>query len=301
MENYIDFIAGCFGGCAAVIVGHPFDTVKVRLQTQSPGAKLYRGTFDCFRKIVQKETAHGLYRGMASPLYGLAFINAVVFGVQGNVSRRLTNPNTLTSQAISGASAGFVQSFICSPMELAKTRVQVQGASLGEQKFKGPFDCLCKMYKAEGVKSLFRGLTLTICREIPGFSSYFVCYKYLCDKFSPVDPKMEKSIYVMLFAGGFAGVFSWISTYPIDLVKSRIQADGVNARPMYSGAIDCIKKSYNSEGPRGFFRGINSTLLRAFPVNAVTFVTVEIFLEWAKVNNDDNLTLADVVQESAYL
>jgi solute carrier family 25 carnitine/acylcarnitine transporter 20/29 len=187
-------------------------------------------------------------------------------------------------------------------------QVQGLGESFTEYKhlphqYKGPLDCLMKMHKAEGFMSVYRGLNLTILREIPAFSTYFVSYKYFCDQFSPTDPQLETSLLAMLFAGGLAGVSSWVVTYPIDFVKSRIQADGVNSRPMYTGAIDCIKKTYRSEGYRAFFRGMNASLLRAFPVNAVTFVTVEIFLDWAKVDNEDPL-LTDVTMHKkgqAYL
>ncbi|ELU04533.1 hypothetical protein CAPTEDRAFT_189799 [Capitella teleta] len=98
----VDFFAGCIGGCAGVLVGHPFDTVKVRLQTQNFSKPQYKGTFDCFISIAKKESVFGLYKGMSSPLYGLAAINAIVFGVQRNVQRRMENPQSLTSHFIAG-------------------------------------------------------------------------------------------------------------------------------------------------------------------------------------------------------
>lgn len=63
---------------------------------------------------------------MASPLLGLSFINAIVFGVQAEAMEVL-GPETVFTHFISGAFAGTVQSFICSPMELAKIKMQVQG------------------------------------------------------------------------------------------------------------------------------------------------------------------------------
>ncbi|EPB68254.1 hypothetical protein ANCCEY_12660 [Ancylostoma ceylanicum] len=59
----IDFFAGCLGGAAGVLAGHPLDTIKVRLQTQNSASKLYRGTWHCFKMIIQKEGVHGLYKG----------------------------------------------------------------------------------------------------------------------------------------------------------------------------------------------------------------------------------------------
>lgn len=63
---------------------------------------------------------------MSSPIASVAVINALIFGVYGNVQRRLNDPDSLTSHAFAGSVAGFVQSFVSSPMELVKTRLQIQ-------------------------------------------------------------------------------------------------------------------------------------------------------------------------------
>lgn len=53
--------------------------------------------------------ARALYRGMSGPLASVAAINAIGFGVYGNVSRRLQNPDVVQSAAIAGCASGFVQ------------------------------------------------------------------------------------------------------------------------------------------------------------------------------------------------
>lgn len=63
---------------------------------------------------------------MSSPMASVAVINAMIFGVYGNVQRRLADPESLATHALAGSVAGLVQSFVCSPMELIKTRIQVQ-------------------------------------------------------------------------------------------------------------------------------------------------------------------------------
>ena len=64
---------------------------------------------------------------------------------------------------------------------------------------------------------------------------------------------------------------SWIACFPIDVIKSRVQSDVAR---QYQGALDCFKKTVGSEGYRALFYGLNSTLLRAFPVNAAVLVVV---------------------------
>lgn len=104
-------------------MGHPLDTVKVHLQIQDPNQAKYGGTLSCLKKLVKTEGVRGVYRGMSSPLAGVAAINAIVFGVYGNVQRNLSEPNSLVSHFLAGGAAGLCQSVFCSPMELAKTRL----------------------------------------------------------------------------------------------------------------------------------------------------------------------------------
>ncbi|XP_070577659.1 mitochondrial basic amino acids transporter-like [Ptychodera flava] len=287
----LDFVGGCLGGIAGVVVGHPFDTVKVRLQTQASGRALYKGTFHCFATIIKKESMFGLYKGMASPLVGLTFINAIVFGVQGNVLRMFEN-STIFSNFIAGAVAGGLQCVICSPMELAKTRVQIQGQGESRKfytthshEYKGSIDCIRRIYQVEGIRGCYRGMVTTLLREVPGFGVYFASYEFFCSTLEKRNPGQHLGLGPLLVAGGASGMCSWMSTYPVDVIKSRIQADGVDGKAKYKGTIDCIIKSYNEPGSQGirvFFRGLNSTLLRAFPVNAATFTVVTLFLRYTR-------------------
>ena len=68
----------------------------------------------------------------------------------------------------------------------------------------------------------------------------------------------------------------WISSYPFDVVKSKMQSDGFGASQKYKSMRDCFAKVWAQEGVRGFWKGIGPTLLRAMPVSAGTFATVEV-------------------------
>ena len=191
-------------------------------------------------------------------------VNAIIFGVYGNLYRRLSDdPDALLPHFVAGAGAGFAQSFICSPMELIKTRLQVQK----DGRYNGTWDCLKQTVQKEGSRGLFKGLGLTCSREVPAFGAYFLTYELLTGG-------GHVSTAWMLLCGGLAGTISWIISYPQDVIKTRIQSDGMLGPPQYKGALDCLKKSIAAEGYSVLFRGINSTIVRAFPTNAVTFTTV---------------------------
>ena len=75
--HVVDYLAGVAGGVAVCFVGHPFDTIKTRLQTSPSG--FYQGTMDCVRKTVRKEGFAGFYSGVMSPLVGQMFFRAFSF------------------------------------------------------------------------------------------------------------------------------------------------------------------------------------------------------------------------------
>jgi len=284
----LDFIAGCVGGFAGIAVGHPLDTIKVRLQSQDPKNPRYSGTWNCFTEIVKKESFGGLFKGILSPLYGQVFINTIVFGIHGNTLKWL-NDNSIRSQFIAGAVAGGVQSIVCSPVELVKIRFQMQGegvqllSTVKDQRFvyKSFLECLMKIYKYEnGFRGVFRGLNLTIWREVPSFGVYFSSYEYLCRKTNAYDNNTV-SIPKLFLSGGIAGILCWVCVYPLDVIKTRQQMDGMG-KTSYKGIIDCAKQSYHKEGSSVFFRGLNASMIRAFPVNAATLTTVTIFLNCFK-------------------
>lgn len=69
LQSLRSLAAGGVGGVFAVVVGHPFDLVKVRLQTAEKG--VYNGAMDVVRQTIAREGAKGLYRGVSAPLTGV--------------------------------------------------------------------------------------------------------------------------------------------------------------------------------------------------------------------------------------
>ena len=125
-----DLASGTLGGAAQLICGHPFDTIKVKLQSQPvplPGLRpKYAGAMDALRQTLASDGPRGLYRGMGAPLATVAAQNAVLFTVRGQLES-LFRPYPgasleVSQQVICGAGAGFAVSFVACPTELIKCR-----------------------------------------------------------------------------------------------------------------------------------------------------------------------------------
>lgn len=274
------------------------------MQTQQPGRRpQYTGTMQCIRSIVARESVAGLYRGLSSPLGGVALVNSVVFGVYGNVQKRSSAPDSLRTHCFAGTLAGLTQSLITSPMELTKTRMQMQSAAStpspagsAAPHYRGAIDCARRIHGAEGWRGLYRGFSITAVRDVPGFASYFVLYELLVR--AGRTPDQTAGTAQTLLAGGLAGVGSWILTMPIDVVKTRLQVDGtVPGQPTrYAGIADCALQSWRAEGWRFMTRGMSSTLLRAFLMNSVCFYVVAFVMNAC---DDEGRTAVAVVEPMA--
>lgn len=283
MEIAREFIAGWFAGCAGVIVSQPLDTIKVRLQVlNSANQQVPLGTYSCLTNIIKNETVFGLFKGMAPPLAAVALQNAILFGVYGNVLSLLaTKPDqkpSLSHISVAAAASGVAQLWVVCPMELVKIKLQMQREAKRTRstRYRGSMDCVRKIYKSAGIKGIFQGFPPLMVRDVPGFVVYFGSYEILLDLLTQRSSRGDASPLASIFAGGVAGMLSWAATFPFDVVKSLMQADGNDDKFVYKGARDCFVKTYRTGGIGLLYTGLVPTLLRAFPTNGIIFLVYNI-------------------------
>ncbi|XP_006017283.1 solute carrier family 25 member 48 isoform X2 [Alligator mississippiensis] len=291
-----DFVAGWVGGAASVIVGHPLDTVKTRLQA----GQGYRNTLNCVFTVYRNETVAGFFKGMSFPLASIAVYSSVVFGVFSNTQRFIcqhrygdsNHASTVSDLVVASMVAGFVSVGIGCPVDLVKIRLQMQtqpfiqaNINLKPQAagfpvqtaYRGPVHCISSILRKEGLAGIYRGAGAMVLRDVPGYCLYFIPYTFLCEWFTS-DGRRSPSPSSVWIAGGIAGAISWGTATPMDVVKSRLQADGVHLNK-YKGVIDCISQSYHNEGLKVFFRSMTINAVRGFPMSAAMFLGYELSLK----------------------
>ncbi|KOS17450.1 Mitochondrial carnitine carrier [Escovopsis weberi] len=281
------FAAGGFGGICAVVVGHPFDLVKVRLQTADRG--VYSSAVDVVRKSVARDgLRRGLYAGVSAPLVGVTPMFAVSFWGY-DAGKQLVASLSPPDSATGGlsipqiAAAGFLSAIpmtaITAPFERVKVILQVQGQRAlapGEKpRYSGGLDVVRQLYRDGGLRSVFRGSAATLARDGPGSAAYFAAYEYIKRALSPRGPDGQPtgqlSLTAITCAGAAAGVAMWIPVFPVDTVKSRLQtAEGSVS------IAGVVRELYGKGGYRAFFPGFGPALARAIPANAATFLGVEL-------------------------
>jgi len=173
-------------------------------------------------------------------------------------------------------------------MELIKIRQQ---NTLGNTQLPTTRQVALEIWRKGGVRGLYRGFTSTALRDL-GFGTYFGTYEATC-KFLQSKPPPQRPITSslhaanhgsafgeleftetklswgkLMIAGGLAGVTSWLSTFPLDVIKSRVQStewvrpsvDGV-VNP-YNNTISAFRSTLAELGPKGLFAGLSPTLIR---------------------------------------
>lgn len=279
---------------AGKVIEYPFDTVKVRLQSQPHDRILYHGPLDCFRKSFRADGLAGLYRGISAPMAGAAIENSCLFFSYRIVQDVLrvgfysSTTDTLPFSAllVSGAASGSITSLALTPIELIKCKMQVPTDG---SKPPGPLKLIGSVFRQDGLLGFWRGQLGTLIRETGGGAAWFGGYEGVTHLFreytasrNPEQHQKQHSIpiYQQMIAGATAGISYNFLFYPADTIKSRMQTEDVGVR---GPAADSERRSFwnvgktlwRQQGLRGMYRGCGITCGRSAPSSAFIFTVYE--------------------------
>ena len=234
---------------------------------------------------------------MSLPLFGTVLETAMLFTANGYLKRRLRETHGLHPDAelpmsyvlYAGAGTGFCVSWVLTPIELIKCRMQVAGqpidvsatagkghvgmAELRHPMYSGPLDCVVRALREDGLRILYRGHLGTLLREIPGTAGWFGAYETFLRTITPPGVKRsELHPGFIVTAGALGGMTYWAAMYPADTVKSAMQTVGAGGSSSFLGTLAEI---YKVGGLRALYAGISPTIIRAAPSNAVIFLAYE--------------------------
>jgi solute carrier family 25 carnitine/acylcarnitine transporter 20/29 len=229
-----------------------------------------------FRYVLQDSGIRGLYRGAQSPLAGMASLNAVLFFAFGwGKSFLVTDSRQLMTYKqtyFAGVFAGFFCTFVEGPVDFFKCQLQMR-----RNEYRGFFNCVAKITREHGWRGFWQGFAPSMVRNVPAYGHFFSVYELTWRALARPGEKLEElPAWKVLLAGGMGGLGFWGPTYPIDVMKSSIQADSPDPKhKKYSGMIDCARQIYRTSGWRGFYKGVTPCMIRAFPANAAAWAGYE--------------------------
>lgn len=248
ISYYKNFQFGLISGLSAIVVSHPIDTIKTNIQ----------------ESIKINYNIKKLYKGLSAPLLGVGLEKSVVFGIYES-----TKPHT-QSDVISGGLSGMVASFIVTPFERIKILFQTN---------KGNWNFIKQNMN---IKFMFQGLSATFYRETPGFAIYFSVYNNLKNNRKKILPYVniknisniseQIGMFESFTYGAISGSVAWIFIYPQDRIKTHIQAISERNINFRNG----FREILSNGGYRGLYKGFHYALMRAIPLHATAFMTMEL-------------------------
>ena len=265
-EQIAGFVSGTLSGMTKLLVGHPFDTIKVRLQT----TKLFTSPLQCLFQTIQKEGVLGLYKGSSPPMVGWALMDSVQMGTLTTMrqylkSSRLDGKLTLSDQAVSGFVAGMTTTVIATPIEVLKANLQIQTKTRASL-----FKLIKQFVNEQGIFKLYQGFHA--CLLFRSFfwllwSSYEVYSRLLLNN----NYSKKTSAFV---AGGLAATTFWVTSFPFDTIKNKLMTKTIDSP--FNNMVECARYIYRMDGFKGFYRGYVPCLLRSFPTNASAIFVFEL-------------------------
>ena len=328
-----DFWAGYISGAVGILIGNPLDLIKVRLQardaslaTQTPASYVRQ-----FRQGGGGGAGGGasVVAGAAAPILGYGALNALLFVSYNRTEAALLKSGGAIFRSppdhdigggggggagwnpwttwVAGAVGGLATWVVSAPTELIKCRAQLAAPS--------SWAVARDVFRREGVRGFYFGGAVTAARDAIGYGFYFWTYELgsrwmesrLLERRgdgvgggAESDPDSllarHQDAAKVLVCGGIAGIATWASIFPLDVIKTRVQtqafAPSAETAPLLPGsegsgrssqppprrrlgALAIARNAYREEGPRVFFRGLTVCSVRAFFVNAVQWAVYE--------------------------
>jgi len=275
-NKYNHFLSGSISGIITKTVISPLERGKILFQLQGIGKDTKYNIFKTYNHIIKNEGLRSLYKGNLTnclkviPTYGLKFGFTDFFI---NYFKTDNKYNRITIFK-AGLLSGFLQTTITYPLDLIRTRLSIL-ENLGIR-YKGIYNCGINTVRKEGIKSLYKGYNPAIFLGTTYVGLQMLFYNIYKNELF----RNNKGLYVPLLCGSFTGISNTLFLYPLDIIKRRLQVNGINnKKKIYKNVRNCVNKIIYKEGLIGLYRGLSISLIKVIPSSALQFGLYELLLK----------------------
>ncbi|KAH8113244.1 mitochondrial carrier [Phellopilus nigrolimitatus] len=290
-------LAGGIAGAVSRTTTAPFDRLKVFLITRSPELSNVTlvGTTQASQAATQGFKAIG---GAITQIYAEGGVRAFWVGNGLSVAKifpesaikffsyetakrffaqyvdRVEDSRDIsgTSRFLSGGMGGITSQLSIYPVETLKTQMM---STTGEQK-RHVISAAKRLWALGGLRAYYRGLTVGLIGVFPYAAIDMSTFEALKLAYLRSTGKDEPGMLHLLAFGSVSGGVGATSVYPLNLVRTRLQASGSSGHPQrYKNIFDVAWKTYQHEGWRGFYRGLFPTLAKVIPSVSISYVVYE--------------------------
>ncbi|GFQ02360.1 graves disease carrier protein [Phtheirospermum japonicum] len=185
----LDLIAGSFAGGTAVV-----GSSKLNVQSQVPRDLVYKGIRDCFSSIYKEAGVRGLYRGVAPSLYGIFPYAGLKFYFYEKMKSHVSEDHKkdITVKLVCGSVAGLLGQTFTYPLDVVRRQMQVQRLADSSVTI-GTIETLITIFRTQGWKQLFSGLSINYLKVVPSVAIGFTLYD-VAKAFLQVPPRDDETM-----------------------------------------------------------------------------------------------------------
>ena len=190
---------------------------------------------------------------------------------------------TVLERFAAGGMAGAAAQTVVYPLEIVKTRVSLSasGCSMAT--------VIAAVLRAEGARGLFKGLTPSLVGIFPYAGIDLMANSVLKDALAAKYAEIgrDPGVAELLGCGMASSTSAMLVTYPLNLVRTRLQASGMPGQPTYSGPVECAGKILAKEGFKGLYRGLVPNLAKVLPATSVSYAVYDVLSSWQRRKGED--------------
>jgi len=277
----VKFLFGGLSGMGATCFVQPLDLVKTRMQVakSTGGAKV--SSISVLMGVAKNEGIATLYNGLSAGLLRQATYTTTRLGIYTWLFEKFSSPDGkppgFLMKAGMGMAAGASGAFVGTPAEVALIRMTSDGSLPKEMQrnYKSVVDALVRIYKEEGLSTLWRGATPTMGRAMVVNAAQLATYSQ-AKQFILGTGYIKDGIFCHFVSSMISGLVTTIASMPVDIAKTRLQSmKYVDGKPEYKGAVDVLTKVVKNEGIFALWKGFTPYYFRLGPHTVITFIILE--------------------------
>ncbi|KAI9274861.1 mitochondrial carrier domain-containing protein [Helicostylum pulchrum] len=274
-----------YGGWKAFFVGNGLNILKIvpesaiKFYSYESCKQLFANILHCEDKDSIPTTARFAAGGMAGicaqfSIYPLETLKTRI------MTHQVSNSNTSTNKKSHSIS-------VTSSMSNPKLSVAFSTSAATRSNTSVITDTAKSMYTRGGIRAFWPGLTLGLIGVFPYQAMDLGIYEtlklsyleYSQGEYNDDGTQKLPNIFVLWACGTISGTIGATSVYPLNVIRTRLQAQGTAGHPrLYKSPWDATKVTFQTEGPKGFYKGLGPTLLKVVPAVSLSYVTYE----WTK-------------------
>ena len=253
----------------------PLDRLKTLMQASPPGQPS-RGMLAGLRSIYAEGGMGAFFRGNTANVLKIApetSIKFISFDLLKGCFARDRGNVTVSERFVAGGGAGAIGQVAVYPLEICKTRLAIAAPGV----YAGLLDCLRSVVQREGMGALYKGLGTSVIGIVPYAGIDLAVNSAFKDVASRVYSARgeEPGVSAVLACGMISSTMAMLMTYPINLVRTRLQASGMPGTPEYAGPLDVVRQAVRAGGLSALYQGLLPNLLKVLPATSISYAVYD--------------------------